>query len=163
MRSLRSVFLPMSLNLPLETTSCSSFSFCLALTRICSSTCSRRRSVKRRCPPQDGAALCRSLYRPAGGQPVHHHALGLADAVAAVLRLQVHVRVPVAVEDDARVCRHEVDAEPACSQQHAVKSGTLPADTRLTPSPPARVESKKTSIDLSELKSFIACVRVSLR
>mmetsp|Transcript_33192 Transcript_33192/g.105872 ORF Transcript_33192/g.105872 Transcript_33192/m.105872 type:complete len:254 (+) Transcript_33192:346-1107(+) len=53
------------------------------------------------------------LDRPAGGQPVHHHALGLADAVAAVLRLQVHVRVPVAVEDDARVCRHEVDAEPA--------------------------------------------------
>ena len=38
--SFLSVFWPMSLNLPLETTSCSSLSFCLAASRIFSSTVS---------------------------------------------------------------------------------------------------------------------------
>mmetsp|Transcript_13247 Transcript_13247/g.35347 ORF Transcript_13247/g.35347 Transcript_13247/m.35347 type:complete len:371 (-) Transcript_13247:1139-2251(-) len=47
------------------------------------------------------------------GEPEDEHRLLLADAVAAVLRLQVGVRVPVRVEDDTRVCRHQVDAQPS--------------------------------------------------
>lgn len=45
-------------------------------------------------------------------QAIHNHVSRLADAVTPVLCLQVAVRVPVAVEYDARVGRSEVDAQP---------------------------------------------------
>lgn len=52
----------------------------------------------------DGAARC---------QAVDKHGFRLPDAVRAVLRLQVLLRVPVRVEQDHRVRRREVDALPA--------------------------------------------------
>ena len=51
------------------------------------------------------------LDRVARDEAVHLDVLPLADAVGAVLRLQVPARVPVGVEDDDLVRGDEVDAE----------------------------------------------------
>ena len=53
------------------------------------------------------------LVRRLGDEPVHLHLLGLPDAVAARHRLQVVLRVPVAVVDDGGVGGGEGDAHPA--------------------------------------------------
>ena len=47
----------------------------------------------------------------------------------------------------------------ACGFQSLSKMMHVSADTRLMPRPPARVESRKTSMVGSVLKSFIACMR----
>mmetsp|Transcript_34656 Transcript_34656/g.115829 ORF Transcript_34656/g.115829 Transcript_34656/m.115829 type:complete len:237 (+) Transcript_34656:433-1143(+) len=53
------------------------------------------------------------LHRALNHKPVHDHLASLADPVRAIHRLQVHLRVPVAVEQDHRVGGGEVDPEPA--------------------------------------------------
>ena len=53
------------------------------------------------------------LVRISRHELVHLHGLRLADAVAAGHRLHVVLRVPVAIEDDARVRGDEVDADAA--------------------------------------------------
>lgn len=53
------------------------------------------------------------LIGAARHQPTHFHLLGLADAVHACLRLNVVLRVPVAVVDDDGVCYGQVDAQTA--------------------------------------------------
>ena len=53
------------------------------------------------------------LDRLLDDHPVHRHRLLLADPVRAILRLDVGLRVPVRIEEDDRVGRLQVDAEPA--------------------------------------------------
>jgi len=62
-----------------------------------------------------------ALVRVRRDQPVDGHVLLLADAVAARLRLQVILRIPVAVVDDDGVGGRQVDAEaarPRAQQEH---------------------------------------------
>ena len=53
------------------------------------------------------------LDRRRGDEAVHDHVARLSDAVAAVLRLLVQLRVPVAVVEHDGVCRRQRDSEPA--------------------------------------------------
>ena len=53
------------------------------------------------------------LDRRRGDEAVHDHVARLSDAVAAVLRLLVQLRVPVAVVEHDGVCRRQRDSETA--------------------------------------------------
>ena len=63
------------------------------------------------------------LVRVTRHEPVDAHKLRLADAVAARLRLQVVLRVPVGVVDDDRVGRGEVDAHAARARAEQEEKG----------------------------------------
>ena len=53
------------------------------------------------------------LDRVLANEAVHAHFALLTDAVSTVLRLEVHLRVPVAIKDDDRVGRLQVQSETA--------------------------------------------------
>ena len=70
------------------------------------------------------------LDRLLADQPVNVHVPRLADAVAAVLRLRVHRRVPVRVVKDDRVGARQVDAHAArSSRQNETEYATVGIET----------------------------------
>mmetsp|Transcript_31084 Transcript_31084/g.59984 ORF Transcript_31084/g.59984 Transcript_31084/m.59984 type:complete len:315 (-) Transcript_31084:1667-2611(-) len=77
------------------------------------------------------------LHRVLGHKPVDVHRVLLADAVRAGHGLQVVLRVPVAVKDDHRVRRREVDAQPARTRrqqkQKVLRPGSVEVVHRLVP------------------------------
>lgn len=94
-------------NLPFWMTTASSTRFARAFLRISCSTVSdaTRRNTRTGC-------VSENTY------------LGLANAVDAVLRLQIHLWIPVAVEKDHGICPHQIDAE-AGSTRTQQKERTL--------------------------------------
>eukprot|EP00964_Phaeocystis_antarctica_P086870 scaffold55055_cov60-Phaeocystis_antarctica.AAC.1 len=102
--------------------------------------------------------------------------------MAAVLRLQVRVRVPVAVEDDARVGRHQVDAEAARARReqedvdgrvgvevvhrlHAVGRGDAAVEPPELPCPPREVvlEDVEHARHLREDEHLVVALPLELR
>eukprot|EP00968_Pinguiococcus_pyrenoidosus_P015942 scaffold1499_cov255-Pinguiococcus_pyrenoidosus.AAC.18 len=67
------------------------------------------------------------FYAPDGEQPVHDHRVLLADPMGSVLRLGIHLRIPVRVEEDHDAGSSEVDAEAAGAggQEERELVGTL--------------------------------------
>lgn len=87
------------------------------------------------------------------------------------LGLQVVVWVPVAVKEDHHIGGGEVNADPANAGVHARRKGQRAGEGEVPgpsgcashphPSPPARVERRKTeSVDAGSLKLAIAALRL---
>jgi hypothetical protein len=124
------------------------------------------------------------LDRAARHQPVQVHHLGLTDAVHARHRLQIDLRVPVGVEEDAADAIGQARGQPiyrgggprrraAGGGRQAAGGGRRAAAThqvsavwQLMPRPPARVDMRKTNLDepgmLKELMSTVRCTRLVL-
>ena len=57
------------------------------------------------------------LHRPLRDETVDVDFACLPDAVASILRLRVHGRIPVRVVEHNRVCSGEVDSDPPASRR----------------------------------------------
>ena len=72
-------------------------------------------------PPPMRSPSSRFWFRLVADQPVYVHVPGLADAVAADLRLRVHRRVPVGVVEHHRIAARQVDAHAAPERDDRTK------------------------------------------
>jgi hypothetical protein len=62
-----------------------------------------------------GSAQNLGLYRVGGGKSKHNNGLCLANTMATILGLQIHLRVPVRIINDNRIGSRQVDTEASCS------------------------------------------------